>query len=65
MRGQVLQEQASGGSTSMEKTLLRVLLLHVAGYLSVLTRNPKHETRNWVSFFSFVALRLCLSAGLL
>jgi hypothetical protein len=49
----------------MEKTLLRVLLLRVAGYFSVLTRNPKHETRNWVSFFSFVALRPKVFLGLL
>jgi len=49
----------------MEETQLRVLLLRVAGYMSVLTRNPKHETRNYVFFFSFVALRHCLSTGLL
>jgi len=45
----------------MEETQLRVLVLRVAG----LTRNPKHETRNYVFFFSFVALRHCLSTGLL
>jgi hypothetical protein len=65
MRGQVLQEQASGGSTCMEEKQLRVLWLRVAGYVALLTRYPKHETCNQFSFFSFVALRPMVSHGLL
>jgi len=49
----------------MKEKQLRVSWLRVAGYMSVLTRNPKRGTRNYAFFFSFVALRPCLSAGLL